>query len=83
MLNKLNIKRKRKPTIPSGVIVSKAVKNLDGNAPIYSEQDIVGRENRLQRIATAAYYRAEQRNFNSGGEIQDWLEAEAEIDKTP
>ncbi|MCZ6897486.1 MAG: DUF2934 domain-containing protein [Betaproteobacteria bacterium] len=38
---------------------------------------------RQQRIATAAYYRAEHRGFNSGDEIQDWLEAEAEIDNTP
>ena len=83
MPNKLKIKRKSKSTTPSGVIVSKAVKNLDGNVPIYSVQHIEDRKNRLQRIATAAYYRAEQRGFNSGGEIQDWLEAEVENDKTP
>lgn len=82
MPNKLNIKRKSKSTTPSSVIVSKAVKNLDGNVPIHSVQIIEGRENRLQKIATAAYYRAERRGFNRGGAIQDWLEAEAEIDKT-
>jgi hypothetical protein len=31
-------------------------------------------------IAKAAYYRAEQRGFNGDSEMQDWLEAEAEID---
>jgi len=34
----------------------------------------------LQRwIAEAAYYRAESRGFEPGGETQDWLAAEAEI----
>jgi Protein of unknown function (DUF2934) len=33
----------------------------------------------LQRwIAEAAYYRAERRGFQPGGEIEDWLAAEAE-----
>ncbi len=31
-------------------------------------------------IATAAYYRAQQRAFNGGDELSDWLAAEAEID---
>jgi hypothetical protein len=31
-------------------------------------------------IATAAYYRAEHRGFAPGAELQDWLEAEAELD---
>lgn len=33
-----------------------------------------------QIIAKAAYLRAERRGFVAGGELQDWLEAEAEID---
>ena len=34
----------------------------------------------LQRsIAEAAYYRAEHRGFEPGGETQDWLAAEAEV----
>lgn len=36
---------------------------------------------RRARIAEAAYYRAEKRGFAPGGEDQDWLEAEAEIDR--
>jgi hypothetical protein len=31
-------------------------------------------------IATAAYYRAQQRAFDGGDELSDWLAAEAEID---
>ena len=30
-------------------------------------------------IATAAYYRAEQRNFAPGHDFEDWLEAEREV----
>lgn len=35
---------------------------------------------RLQRIAEAAYRRAQQRNFAPGHDLEDWLEAEKEID---
>jgi hypothetical protein len=34
---------------------------------------------RQQMIAEAAYYRAEQRGFEAGHELEDWLSAEAEI----
>ena len=37
-------------------------------------------EDRYEMIAIAAYYRAERRGFNGGDAMQDWLEAEAEID---
>ena len=35
---------------------------------------------RYQSIAEAAYLRAERRGFLPGCELQDWLEAEAEVD---
>lgn len=38
-------------------------------------------EQRYQMIAKAAYFRAERRGFASGFELQDWLEAEAEVDR--
>ena len=34
---------------------------------------------RAHEVATAAYFRAEQRGFVSGRELDDWLEAEEEI----
>lgn len=37
-------------------------------------------EMRHQMIATAAYYRAERRGFQGGSPVDDWIEAEAEID---
>lgn len=36
---------------------------------------------RNDRIAKAAYYKAEKRGFAPGYEEQDWLAAEAEIDE--
>lgn len=36
---------------------------------------------REQRIAEAAYFRAEQRGFSPGNEMSDWLDAEANVDR--
>ena len=41
----------------------------------------VSAEERERFIAMAAYYRAERRGFAPGGELQDWYEAAAEIDR--
>jgi hypothetical protein len=38
---------------------------------------------RQQKIAQAAYYKAEQRGFAPGHEEHDWLEAEKEIAGEP
>jgi len=36
---------------------------------------------RRQMIAEAAYFRAEQRGFEPGNEMHDWLQAEADIER--
>jgi hypothetical protein len=36
---------------------------------------------RRKLIEQAAYLRAARRNFAPGGELQDWLEAEAEVER--
>ncbi len=41
---------------------------------------VVGQPERDRKIAEAAYYRAEARGFAAGHEMEDWLEAESEID---
>jgi hypothetical protein len=38
-------------------------------------------EDRWKMIAVAAYHKAENRGFAPGGELQDWAEAEQEIDE--
>ena len=40
----------------------------------------VSPEQRLAMIAEAAYFRAEARGFVPGEELQDWLDAEKEVD---
>jgi len=41
----------------------------------------VSSEEKHQLIAKAAYFRAERRSFVPGYELEDWLDAEAEIEK--
>lgn len=41
----------------------------------------VSSEIRMQMIQEAAYYRAERRGFSQGDALQDWVEAEREIDQ--
>ena len=40
----------------------------------------VTEETRRAMIAQAAYFHAERRGFAEGGEVEDWLNAEAEVD---
>lgn len=44
------------------------------------EGRVISPEERERMIARAAYFRAEKRGFAPGHELEDWLEAEAEVD---
>jgi hypothetical protein len=68
------------PTISNEKSVPQPKAKSGKNARGSNDQDIAMNQNRRSMIATAAYYHAEQRGFNGVSEIQDWLEAEAEID---
>lgn len=46
-----------------------------------SERAAPSLEQRRAMIAQAAYFRAEQRGFAPGGELEDWLAAEAQIER--
>lgn len=53
--------------------------------PIHTEAGTAGRDDsaaeaRWRRTAEAAFYRAEARGFAPGRELDDWLEAERELD---
>lgn len=48
-------------------------------APATETSAPVSEEERRQMISRAAYFRAELRCFAPGGELQDWLAAEADI----
>lgn len=62
----------------AGVVSGKEKKNLT-SAPARNKQKANGVD-RHEMIAMSAYYRSQKRDFNNGDEIQDWLEAEAEVD---
>ena len=72
------IASKHDPAGLAGIIVSKSVANLRSTSP-NQIQRATKRPDRQNQIATATYYRAAQRGFDGGCEIQDWLEAEMEI----
>ena len=48
--------------------------------PASAELTSITASDRQSMIATAAYYRAEKRHFAPGGELDDWIAAEAEVD---
>jgi hypothetical protein len=41
----------------------------------------VSDEERRAMIERAAYFRAERRNFSPGQELEDWMAAEADVDR--
>jgi hypothetical protein len=41
----------------------------------------IGEPDRQMRIEQIAYYKAEKRDFAPGRELEDWLEAEREVDE--
>jgi hypothetical protein len=51
-----------------------APRSAEPPAPVEAPAD------RVQRIAVAAYYLAEKRNFSPGSELEDWLCAERQFD---
>jgi Protein of unknown function (DUF2934) len=59
-----------------GKIVAPAAPRKSAAPPAADEPAV----DRVELIAVAAYFRAEKRNFSPGGDIDDWLAAEREID---
>ena len=61
---------------------SRNAKNAPVNSRAAGSEDShteISQPERTEMIAQAAYLRAEKRGFESGRELDDWLEAEAEI----
>ena len=70
--------------VEKGTATSKVAKSIRAKArrAAVPERGVaITPEERRRMIAESAYYRAERRGFRSGGEEQDWLEAEAEVDQ--
>ncbi len=56
------------------------VKTEPTSAPAVIGEGAAGSVPKEQRIAEMAYFRAEVRGFEPGGELDDWLAAEAEFE---
>jgi hypothetical protein len=52
---------------------------LNGESTLQENTEL-GNESRRERIAVAAYYQAERRGFAENGELDDWFEAERQMD---
>lgn len=51
----------------------------DFNEVKKSDKEVIDKEKLQKMIAERAYSKAEKRGFASGHELEDWLEAEAEV----
>jgi hypothetical protein len=75
-------KRGHKPLIPEAIASSKNLPAMRPNADARGSGRTQIDPARRRLIAQAAYFRAERRGFAPGRELQDWLEAEAEIERS-
>lgn len=50
-------------------------------APVIEGPEIAAGEERRRMVAEAAYFRAERRGFAPGAELEDWLQAEADVER--
>ena len=64
---------------PEAVVVQRARRKAAGMAQRGNSGTELTSEELNRMIAAAAYYRAEQRGFAAGHELEDWLAAEAEV----
>jgi Protein of unknown function (DUF2934) len=60
---------------------SKAMPDTPPNSIVTRSGAFMEPDERRARIAECAYYHAERRGFDPGHELDDWLTAEAEIDR--
>lgn len=68
------------PFPASGSDQSSVADSPAADVPDEGSQQATGAVERTQRIAEAAYLRAASRDFEPGHEVEDWLNAEREID---
>jgi len=74
--------RTAKPPIPAGQTHSADTSAADVTGGTLERREIPSfSESREARIAEAAYWRAEQRGFAAGHELDDWLAAERQVDQ--
>ncbi len=70
------------PTTRTGVSQKETSRSRSAVATGNKGRVSISAAERRQFIAEAAYYRAEARGFAPNGEIDDWLAAEEEVDRS-
>ncbi|HEX8963356.1 MAG TPA: DUF2934 domain-containing protein [Rhodocyclaceae bacterium] len=60
---------------------SRSISGKTAPTVVLDDEPFPDERERLDRIAQAAYYKAESRGFVPGQELDDWLEAEAELEE--
>lgn len=68
---RLSNERRRQSAFPKPTVISVVGRRMTDIPPVL----------RQEMIREAAYHRAEARQFAPGGEVADWLAAEAEVDE--
>jgi hypothetical protein len=71
----LTLENKMKSTASNRKTSQKPAASIAGDLTQSPDLDM-----HLNHVATAAYYKAETRGFAPGHELDDWLEAEAELE---
>lgn len=71
-------RRKKRP--PPQRATTESTAPADAGAPATHEAAFIEPDHRRAMISDAAYFRAEKRDFSPGHDVDDWLEAEQEID---
>jgi hypothetical protein len=68
---------------PGRAPVTKKATMRPGTEPVGGSEGRarISPEERRRMIAEAAYFRAERRGFAAGGELDDWVQAETDIDR--
>jgi hypothetical protein len=63
-------------------LLTAATKKTKTHIPVIGmeSQPVSNDDDKYSRIAERAYFKAEARGYEPGHEIQDWLDAEAEIE---
>ena len=78
---KVAAKKSSKEKVPAKQATNNKVpKKKLGNKSSHPAKPTVTPEERRKMIAVAAYLRAEKRGFTAGYELDDWKEAEKEVD---
>lgn len=62
-------------------VKAKTVNVSKDGVATFSQGSAIADEERRQMIAEAAYFRYQERGYEAGYDVDDWLDAEREIDR--